>query len=128
MKIRKFEIRCFEIPRYRRPSTPGDILRGLFLDDPTFGFTQSQVADRLGISRQNFNTIINGKRAVTPIMAMRLERVIGVDAQTWLNLQLSVDLYDALYGPEAKEIAKLKPLRPLKRLKARKTPKRSRAA
>ena len=127
-EIRKVDIGNFEIPRYRRPSTPGQILRGLFIDDPTFGFTQGQVADRLGVSRQNFNTIINGKRAVTPIMAMRLERVIGVDAQTWFNLQLAVDLYDALYGPEAKEIAKLKPLRPLKRLRTLKRQKRSRAA
>jgi antitoxin HigA-1 len=122
MKIRSVDIKNFEIPKYRRPSTPGHLLRELFLKDPTFGFTQGQVADRLGISRQNFNAILNGKRAITPVMAMRLERVIGVDAQTWLNLQLEVDLYDALYGPEAKQIAKLKPLRPRKRLK------RSRAA
>lgn len=128
MAFRKVNIKNFEIPRYRRPGTPGDILRQLFLDDPAFGFTQGQVADRLGISRQNFNTILNGKRAVTPIMAMRLERVIGVDAQTWLNLQLAVDLYDAVYGPEAKEIAKLKPLRPKKRTSSRRSAKRSRAA
>jgi plasmid maintenance system antidote protein VapI len=28
-------------------------------------------------------------------MALRLERVLGVDAQTWMNLQLAVNMYDA---------------------------------
>jgi len=36
---------------------------------------------------------------------------LDVDAQTWLKLQLAVDIYDAQHGPEAKKIAKLKPLR-----------------
>ena len=54
---------------------------------------------------------MNGKRSVTPVMAMRLERVLGVGMQTWLNLQTAVDIYDALHSEEAKHIAKLKPLR-----------------
>jgi addiction module HigA family antidote len=112
--MREFD---FDIPKYHGPSTPGEILRDLFLDEPTFDFTQKQVAARLGISSRTFTSILTGKRPVTPLMAMRLQRVIGVGAETWLNLQRSVDLYDALHSPEAKQIAKLKPLRPRKRLK-----------
>jgi addiction module HigA family antidote len=73
--------------------------------------TQGQLADSLGVSRQNFNAVLNGKRAVTVSMALRLERVLGVDAQTWMNLQLAVDMYDAQHSSEAKLIARLKPLR-----------------
>lgn len=36
--------------------------------------------------------------------------MLGIDAQTWINLQLAVDMYDAQHGSEAKLIAKLKPL------------------
>ncbi len=100
-----------EIPKKRRPSAPGDILRDMFLGEGGLGITQGQLADKLGVSRQNFNTILNGKRAITPAMAMRLERVLGVEAQTWMNLQLAVDMYDTQHGPEAKRIAKLKRLR-----------------
>ncbi|MBC5806035.1 MAG: addiction module antidote protein, HigA family [Candidatus Eremiobacter antarcticus] len=103
-------IRKIEIPKYRRPSTPGHILRDMFLGDDGLNVTQKQLADRLGISRQNFNAVLNGKRAVTTSMAMRLQRVLGVDAQTWMNLQLAVDMYDAVHSAEAKRIAKLKPL------------------
>ncbi|HVA37290.1 MAG TPA: HigA family addiction module antitoxin [Candidatus Dormibacteraeota bacterium] len=104
-------MRKIEIPKYRRPSTPGEVLRDMFLGDDGLGVTQGELARRLGVTRQSLNAIINGKRAVTPVMAMRLERVLGVDAQTWLNLQLAVDMYDAQHGPEAKQIARLKPLR-----------------
>lgn len=104
-------IRKVEIPKYRRPSTPGDVLREMFLGKDGLGINQGQLADRLGISRQNFNAILNGKRTVTVSMAMRLERVLGVDAQTWLNLQLAVDIYDAQHSSEAKSIARLRPVR-----------------
>ncbi len=104
-------MRKIEVPKHRRPSTPGDILREMFLGEDGLGIAQGELARRLGISRQNFNAILSGKRAVTPIMAMRLERVLGVDTQTWLNLQMAVDMYDAKHGPEAKQVAKLKPLR-----------------
>jgi addiction module HigA family antidote len=104
-------MRKIEIPKKRYPSTPGDVLRDMFLGEDGLDITQGQLADRLGISRQNFNAILNGRRAITPAMAMRLERVLGVDAQTWMNLQLAVDMYDTQQGPEAKRIAKLKRLR-----------------
>ncbi len=98
------------VPTHRRPSAPGELVRD-YLDDTELQLTQGALANRLGISRANLNAIINGKRAVMPGMAMRLERVLGVSMQTWLNLQVAVDIYDALHSPEAKDIAKLKPLR-----------------
>jgi len=103
--------RTIDIPKRRRPSTPGDVLRDLFLGPDGLSITQGELARRLGISRQNFNAILNGKRAVTVAMALSLERVLGVDAQTWMNLQFAVDLYDAQHGAEAKRIARLKPFR-----------------
>src|ERR1700687_6182032 len=103
-------MRKIEIPKRRRPSSLGDVLRDMFLGEDWLGITQGEPADRLGISRQNFNVMLNGKRAITPAMAMWLERVLGVEAQTWMNLQLAVAMYDAQHGPEAKRIAKLKRL------------------
>jgi addiction module HigA family antidote len=98
------------VPSHRRPSTPGDFIRE-YLDDEELNLNQGDLAKRLGISRANLNAIVNGKRAVTPEMSMRLERVLGVSMQTWLNLQAAVEIYDALHSPRAKQIAKLKPLR-----------------
>jgi len=98
------------VPTHRRPSTPGDLIRE-YVDDEELDLNQGDLAKRLGVSRANLNAIVNGKRAVTPEMAMRLERVLGVSMQTWLNLQAAIEIYDALHSPQAKQIAKLKPLR-----------------
>jgi antitoxin HigA-1 len=95
------------IPTNRRPTPPGWLIRE-FLEDEALNLTQGELATALGIGRQNLNTILNGKRAVTPLMAMRLERVLGPSKEMWLNLQLAVDLYDAIHSPEGKKIAKLK--------------------
>ena len=98
------------VPKHRRPSTPGEFIRE-FVDDPELNLTQGVLAERLRVSRANLNAIINGKRAVTPGMAMRLERVLSVSMQTWINLQTAVDIYDAVHSREASEIAMLRPLR-----------------
>ncbi len=98
------------VPTHRRPTLPGEFIRE-YLQDPELHLTQGDLANRLRISRANLSAIINGRRAITPAMAMRLERVLGVSMQTWLNLQTAVNIYDTLHSPEAKEISKLKPLR-----------------
>lgn len=94
----------------RRPTTPGDLIRE-YLDDPALRLTQRELAARLGVSRGNLNAIVNGKRAISSVMGLRLERVLGISLQTWLNLQAAVDIFDAVHSPEARHIAKLKPLR-----------------
>jgi len=74
------------------------------------GVTQTAFAYRMGVSFPRLNEIINGRRAVTTDTALRLERVLGMSAGFWLGLQLDWDLWQALTGPEAEEIAKLEPL------------------
>ena len=74
------------------------------------GITQSELAIRLGISFPRLNEIIHGKRSVTPDTALRLARVLGMSADFWLGLQLDWDLWHAMRGSKAVEIALLEPL------------------
>jgi len=76
-----------------------------------YGITQKDLADRIGVSFVRINELVNGKRGMTPDTALRLERLFGMEAQVWLNLQLSWDLYHALHSPDAKKIQKIKPYR-----------------
>lgn len=75
------------------------------------GVTQSELASRLGISFPRLNEVIHAKRAVTPDTALRLARVVGMSADFWLGLQLDWDLWHAMQGSRAEEIARLEPLR-----------------
>ncbi len=73
--------------------------------------TQTEVAQRLGISYPRLNEIIHEKRGVTPDTALRLERLFGASAGFWLGLQQDWDLWQALHSPEAKQIRKISPLK-----------------
>lgn len=51
------------------------------------GLSQQQVADMLGSSRKQVNEIVNGRAPITSETAMRLERVVGIPARTWLRYE-----------------------------------------
>ena len=69
---------------------PGQILRAIYVD--RFGFSVSQVAEAVGVSRKNFSQLLNGHFAVSPEMAVRLARAFGTSPQMWLMLQMEYDL------------------------------------
>lgn len=60
--------------------------------------TQQQAADLLGSSRKQVNEIVNGRAPVTSETALRLERVVGIPAGTWLS-------YEARYRADLARIA-----------------------
>jgi len=74
------------------------------------GMSQVELAERMGVSFPRVNELIHGKRGLTPDTALRLERLFGMEAQFWLNLQLAWDLYHAGRSPAAKAIRKIRRL------------------
>jgi addiction module HigA family antidote len=96
------------IPTDGPPTHPGEMLREEFLKP--MKLTQVELAERIGVSFPRVNEIIHGKRGITPDTALRLERLFGMEAQFWLNLQLAWDLYQAAHSPAAKEIRKIRRL------------------
>ena len=82
--------------KYRRPTHPGEILREMVL--PELGITQGEFARRLKVSRRTVNELVNEHRPVTPDMAVRLARLIGGTAGTWLKMQQAVDLWEIDHG------------------------------
>jgi addiction module HigA family antidote len=59
------------------------------------GVTVSELASRLGVSRNSLSSIINGRAGVSPDMALRLSRALGNEPETWLKLQCLRDLWRA---------------------------------
>jgi antitoxin HigA-1 len=92
------------LPRNRRPTPPGEILRHEFLDP--LGLTQKELAAALGITRVRLSEIIRGKRAITPDTALRLGRFFDTTPEFWLGLQTDLNLWDTLqaHGPEYEKI------------------------
>jgi len=73
------------------PPHPGEILLEMYIKPMRVTITQA--ADALGVSRKHLSSIINGRSAVTPDMAMRLAVVFETEAELWVNLQAQHDLW-----------------------------------
>ena len=75
------------------PTHPGVILREDFM--PDYGLSVSGLAASLGVSRQSVNELLKGRRALTPIMALRLSLLFGNSSRFWMNAQVALDLWSA---------------------------------
>lgn len=69
---------------------PGGLLRDCVL--PALELSVSQAARDLQITRQSLHRILAGQAAITPDMAVRLEKLCGVHSQFWLSRQQSHEL------------------------------------
>jgi len=92
----------------QRPIHPGEILREEFL--PDYELSVSGLAEAIGVSRQTVNELLRERRAVRPEMALRLSKLFGNSPDFWLNLQRTVDLWDAEQSIK-EEMRRIKPLR-----------------
>jgi addiction module HigA family antidote len=73
-----------------RPVHPGELLREDIL--PAVKRPKTEIARLLGISRQTLYDILNEKQPVTPAMALRLARMFGGSAESWVRMQSNYDL------------------------------------
>jgi addiction module HigA family antidote len=96
------------LPKNRRPTHPGEILRKEFLEP--FGLSQKEVAARLGVSYVRLNELVNERRGVTPDTALRLSRLFGTTPEFWLNGQRNLDLWLAMNSRAKDEIARIEPI------------------
>lgn len=80
-------------PPEMEPAHPGEILREEVL--PALGLNVTEAARQLRVSRQMLHSILAGRSAVSPEMAVRLGRFCGNGAVFWLRLQAAHDLWHA---------------------------------
>lgn len=73
-----------------RPVHPGEVLREVSV--PSVRASKTQIAEALGLSRQSFYDLLNGKVSLSPMTALRIERLFGGSAEMWLRLQDAYDL------------------------------------
>lgn len=91
----------------RKPTHPGAILREDVL--PELNITQSELAERLGVSRLTVSELLHEKRALSVDMAIRLARLLDTTPESWLNMQQALDLW-VLEQRSAREYDKIGPI------------------
>ena len=78
------------IPKYRLPVHPGEILLEEFIIPKKL--SQVELARSIKVPVQRINTLINGKRDMTPETAILLARFLKTSPEFWMNLQTQRDL------------------------------------
>lgn len=73
------------------------------------GLSVTKAAKILGVTRQTLNDLVNGRRGISPEMALRLDMAFGGGADTWLRLQAAYDLAQARHKAAALDIKRYEP-------------------
>ena len=67
------------------PSHPGEFIRAEIIEE--LGLTVTKSADILGVRRATLSNLLHGRSALSPEMALRLEKAFGVSMEMLLRMQ-----------------------------------------
>ena len=76
----------------KSPVHPG-VLAKANLDE--LNLSVAAAAKTMKITRQQLHNVMQGKSALTPLMALRFEQAFGGSADMWLRMQVAYDLAQA---------------------------------
>ena len=82
----------------KNPPHPGLSVRYDCLEP--LGLSVTEAARRLGVSRKQLSSIVNGRAGISAEMAIRLDKAFGGGATTWYQLQAAYDMAQAIKGAE----------------------------
>ncbi len=75
------------------PPHPGEFIMEVYLKPN--GISGRELSVALGVSPSTLNRILNGSTGISPAMALRLSKVLGRSAESWLAMQTNYDLWQA---------------------------------
>jgi len=76
----------------RKPTHPGEVLFEDVIKELNISITEA--AKNLGVSRKTLSGLINGKSSLTPEMAVRIAKSTNTTPESWLNMQVKLDLWN----------------------------------
>ena len=74
----------------KNPPHPGRFVLSECIEP--LGLTITQAAEALDVTRTTLSELVNGRRGISPEMAIRLSQVFGGSAQSWITQQAHYDL------------------------------------
>jgi antitoxin HigA-1 len=74
----------------KNPPHPGGVVFRQCVEP--LGLSITDAADALGVTRNTLSELVNGKRGISPEMAVRLAKVFGGSEEGWLVQQAQYDL------------------------------------
>ena len=91
----------------KNPPHPGRGIRENCLDP--LGLSVTEAAEVLGVARHTLSRVLNGHAAISPDMAIRLEKAGWSSADFWLRRQTSYDLAQARKSEDRIRVERYQP-------------------
>ena len=91
----------------KNPPHPGDLIKTEVIEP--LDLTVSKAADILKVRRATLSDLLHGKAALTPEMALRIEKAFGPDMNHLLRMQLACDVAQTLQHSSAIAIKRYAP-------------------
>jgi addiction module HigA family antidote len=76
------------------PPHPGRVLKNTVLREDG-GISLTEFAKHLKVSRVALSRVVNQHAGISPQLAIRLALALGGSAESWLNMQMAYDLWQA---------------------------------
>ncbi len=92
----------------KNPPHPGFSVRHDCLEP--LGLTVTEAAARLGVRRKQLSDIVNARAGISPEMAIRLDKALGGNAETWYRLQAAYDMAKARRTADQIEVERVVPV------------------
>jgi antitoxin HigA-1 len=89
--------------RMKNPVHPGSFVKTEIIE--ALELTVTRAAARLGITRPALSALLNERAAMSPEMAIRLDKAFGVSMETLMRMQNSWDIAQARKRWDQVEIA-----------------------
>lgn len=94
--------------RRAKKSAPGIAHPGVVLkkEISARGIQQKEFARYMNMTPSNISDLVTGERGISIMIALRLEKVLGIPARRWMALQLEYDIKAARESKHAQNILK----------------------
>lgn len=87
------------------PPHPGETLKELYLEPLELDIKST--AEKLSMTRTALSEIVNGRRAVSPKVAIKFAKAFGGSADSWIAQQAQYDLWQAQQQYSADDVEQI---------------------
>ena len=85
-----------------RPTHPGEVFREDVLAPLNLSVTKA--ATLLGVSRKTLSELVNEHSSLSPEMAARWAKFTNTSIESWYNMQVALDLWEAQHSNAADNV------------------------
>ena len=96
--------------RLARPSHPGQFIRMEIIEP--LGLSITEVAQILGVTRPTLSALLNQRSALSPEMALRIEKAFGVKMDTLVRMQTAFEIAETRKKENRIKVARFIPREP----------------